>query len=394
MYFGNKTKILFYSFVFIVVFGVVIVPKIFFAASNCGVGSQYDAETGILSLTCINSTDVHTLSCNSKYRPSKIMLTVNGLTDSLVCTNNTEGRAPIVDLRINLSNSPDPVVAPGSFLLSWSTLNEPSSCTASNDWEGDRAVNGGTERFSSLTDGVYTYTLTCSNEFGSGSDSVSIIIGQRPSLLSANTPNCIISANKNTCNSEVGWEIKNPIAPSVTQNFVEFSKSALSNSVVRVLEYGVGNSRNTIRFNDSGALLGVRTPAATCVAGTSWNGSVCAPECNDGEDNDNDGLVDFKLNNTGDPGCRDFNDNDELNELPTLFVSPRTVVEGEQVKLTWDLKGNTNCTLTANEQPVSVDIESVTSHMATVTVRTTYTLMCGLNSKTVVVEVIPRGFES
>ena len=56
--------------------------------------------------------------------------------------------------------------------LSWSSSNT-SSCTASGDWSGSRAVSG-SEDVTLATSGDFTYTLSCSGQGGSSTLSVSV----------------------------------------------------------------------------------------------------------------------------------------------------------------------------------------------------------------------------
>jgi len=59
----------------------------------------------------------------------------------------------------------------GSFhTLSWTSTNV-SSCSASGDWTGDKSVSG-TESITEITSASKTYTLTCTGEYGSTSESV------------------------------------------------------------------------------------------------------------------------------------------------------------------------------------------------------------------------------
>lgn len=87
-----------------------------------------------------------------------------------VTTSYRSTAAPTVDLRINNTNGPANLSAPGSHTLSWTTTNA-ASCTATGNWSGSKATNS-SEAFGSLAAGTYTYTLTCTNPAGSASDTV------------------------------------------------------------------------------------------------------------------------------------------------------------------------------------------------------------------------------
>ncbi|MEK7521099.1 MAG: hypothetical protein AAB560_03420, partial [Patescibacteria group bacterium] len=91
-----------------------------------------------------------------------------------------------VDLRVNgVDSLGSPLEVPASFTLSWTTANA-DSCSASGNWSGGKST-GGSESFSDIPRGTYSYTLNCSGPGGSGSDSVSFQIVQ--------VPRCSLSAN-------------------------------------------------------------------------------------------------------------------------------------------------------------------------------------------------------
>ena len=85
-------------------------------------------------------------------------------------TPRTATTPPVVDLKINGSDSPVDLTAPASPILSW-TSSKAAGCIASGDWSGSKATNN-SEIASNLASGSYTYTLTCTNSAGSASDTV------------------------------------------------------------------------------------------------------------------------------------------------------------------------------------------------------------------------------
>jgi len=87
---------------------------------------------------------------------------------------------PIVDLKVNNSNGPLNLVGPASYNLTWTTTNA-ASCSASNSWGGAQATNG-SQAFSGIASGTYTYTITCTNPAGSASDSVTVNVFSAPTV--------------------------------------------------------------------------------------------------------------------------------------------------------------------------------------------------------------------
>lgn len=93
--------------------------------------------------------------------------------------------APTVDLKVNSSNGPLNLGAPGSYTLSWTSANA-ASCTASGSWSGSQVTNG-SQAYSSIGAGSYTYSITCTNPSGSASDSVTVNVLPPPTV-SVSTP--------------------------------------------------------------------------------------------------------------------------------------------------------------------------------------------------------------
>jgi len=88
--------------------------------------------------------------------------------------------APTVDLRVNNSNGPLNLADPASYNLTWTSTNA-ASCSASNSWSGAQATNG-SQAFSGIASGTYTYTITCTNPAGSAVDSVTINVLSVPTV--------------------------------------------------------------------------------------------------------------------------------------------------------------------------------------------------------------------
>ncbi|GAP13216.1 hypothetical protein LARV_00967 [Longilinea arvoryzae] len=87
---------------------------------------------------------------------------------------------PTVDLKVNNSNGPLNLVGPASYNLTW-TSTDAASCSASNSWSGAQATNG-SQVFSGITSGSYTYTITCTNPAGSAEDSITVNVLSAPTV--------------------------------------------------------------------------------------------------------------------------------------------------------------------------------------------------------------------
>jgi hypothetical protein len=84
---------------------------------------------------------------------------------------------PAVDLKVNNQDGPLMLASPASFTLSWIS-QDTTSCTAmSSDgsWTGNVVV-AGNRSLNGIVTGTHTYTITCSNQYKSTSDSVTVVV--------------------------------------------------------------------------------------------------------------------------------------------------------------------------------------------------------------------------
>jgi hypothetical protein len=84
---------------------------------------------------------------------------------------------PTVDLKVNNLDGPLTLVSPASFTLSWISRDAKSCSAASSDgsWTGN-VILAGNHLLQKVTTGTYTYTITCSNQQRSASDSVTVVV--------------------------------------------------------------------------------------------------------------------------------------------------------------------------------------------------------------------------
>ena len=98
-----------------------------------------------------------------------------------VTTSYRSTPAPTVDLKVNGSNGPLNLSSPASYTLSWTSSNA-AACSASGNWSGNQATNG-SQAYSNVGIGAYTYTITCTNPSGSAADSVTINVLSAPTVI-------------------------------------------------------------------------------------------------------------------------------------------------------------------------------------------------------------------
>jgi hypothetical protein len=128
-------------------------------ATSCT--AAWSASTGPTGSEAVNPdvTSTYTMTCSGAG---------GSASDSVTVTVNEP--PAIIQPTLNLTASPSSVARGGSVTLSWSSMDANSSCTASDNWSGSKAVSGS----QTITlNGPATFTLTCSGDGGSASDSVS-----------------------------------------------------------------------------------------------------------------------------------------------------------------------------------------------------------------------------
>jgi len=147
-----------------------------------------------------------------------VLTTVKTYTYTLTCTNaggtsasvsatvtvNASVVAPVITLIASPTSGAVNVVNP---ILTWTTTNSPTSCTASNSWSGAKAVAGGSQTMGILnTVKTYTYTLTCSNTSGTVSKSATVVVSAIPVVtISVNPTSGVV----NVVNPSLTWSSAN-----------------------------------------------------------------------------------------------------------------------------------------------------------------------------------------
>jgi hypothetical protein len=141
------------------------------------------------------STNADTCSASGNWSGSKSQtgssnysgITVGTFTHTLTCSNPIGSASdsvtvivynpPVVDLKVNNQDGPITILSPASFTLSWIS-KDATSCTAlSTDgiWTGNVIVTG-SRSLNGVVTGTHTYTITCTNQYESASDSVTVIV--------------------------------------------------------------------------------------------------------------------------------------------------------------------------------------------------------------------------
>ena len=112
------------------------------------------------------SVNVSGLTSNTTYYFQLIVVSSAGLTNSNNSSFTTSAiiPPPVNPVAPTVTLNANPISLPsggGSTTLTWTTTNNPTSCTATGGWTGAKSITGGSETKSSITS-TSTYTLTCS----------------------------------------------------------------------------------------------------------------------------------------------------------------------------------------------------------------------------------------
>ena len=148
-------------------------------------GSSGSSTTGALSSV---KSYTYTLTCKNA--------SGEGYATTTVKTQDLPPDIPVV----TLTSSPAGTVLPGSNVtLTWSAINNPTSCTASGDWTGAKSSKG-TQQVGPLTDiRTYAYTMTCSNGAGSQFKTASLQVMPNPPVVSLSvSPNSVYKDSSST----------------------------------------------------------------------------------------------------------------------------------------------------------------------------------------------------
>jgi hypothetical protein len=135
-------------------------------ANSCTASGAWSGNRASSGSETVNptTTSTYTLTCNGDG---------GSVTQSTTVTVNvTQAPAPVT----SLSTSATTIDQGQSTTLNWSATDA-SSCTASDAWSGDKAVNGSQTVSPTATS---TYTLTCNGDGGSDTRSVTITVNAAP----------------------------------------------------------------------------------------------------------------------------------------------------------------------------------------------------------------------
>lgn len=182
-----------------------------------------DSSTLIWDVTnsptsCKASGDWSGIKATSGPESTGQLKTAKKYTYTLTCSNSAGERFATTSVTVsdppagiplvNMSSNPIGPVSPGTAVtLSWQTENSPTSCTASGDWSGAKAIGGGSQTSGNLSIvREYSFKMTCSNAAGSSNDTVTVQVIPNPPVVSLTlSPVTITTGNSAT----LAWSASN-----------------------------------------------------------------------------------------------------------------------------------------------------------------------------------------
>ncbi|MDP2926816.1 MAG: hypothetical protein Q8N65_01620 [bacterium] len=226
-------------------------------ATSCTASSDWagaKATSGSESTGSLTNSKTYTISCTGAGGTANDSVTVI-----------VQSAAPTVDLKANGSDGPVTIAYNTAATLSWTSSNT-TSCAASGDWSGSKAVSG-SESTGSLTNSK-TYTITCSGSGGTAADSVTVIVQAPPPTvdLKINNSDGSVNVAYNTA-ATLSWTSSNTTSCAASGDWTgakatSGSESTGSLTVVKTYTYTISCTGAGGTANDSVSAI-VQTPAPT-----------------------------------------------------------------------------------------------------------------------------------
>jgi len=197
---------------------------------------------------------------------------------------------------VTLTANPTSIAYNGSSTLTWSSTNA-TSCAASGDWSGNKAVSG-SQVMSNLTANKH-YVLTCTGTGGSANDDANVTVGPPPAptvdlnasptnvAYGATTTLSWTSTNATSCTASGGWSGSKALNGSQTSAALTSDTSFTLNctgaggsksDTVSVTveppppEVSLNASPDPVDYQETTTLTWSATNADVCIASGDWHG--------------------------------------------------------------------------------------------------------------------------
>lgn len=310
-------------------------------------GSVYTISPGSMPVTCSTGTRVITTS-DSGGVPASSLTIVPGQTKNFAITYSgcSGGTAPLVDIKANGSDNPPSINSGGNVSLTWTTQNSPTSCSASaspvnGNWSGSVGTAASNSQGTFTLSQTTTFSITCSNTFGSASDSVTVTVNAISGSLSL-TPVCIGSSPR----VNILWNPAQNISGNWGPYYIWRDGNLIASNVVPTSYVDTGPLSASTQYNY------VVTPEPN-IFYNNQTGSVTTLSCVV------NATVDLKANSSD---------------------GPISVASGNSATLSWSTTNATSCSASATPAngswTGSKAIPSGSQSSGALTQATTFTLTC------------------
>ena len=290
--------------------------------------------------------------------------------DSVTITVEAGAPAPT----INLSANPTSITDGESSTLSWST-NNADSCSAANGWSGNKGTSGNESVSPSSSN---TYSLTCTGEGGSTTESVTVTVdgvvdaptvsltGNPTTITAGETPTLTwSSSNANSCSASGGWQGNKGtsgsqfVGPTETRDYTLTCTGpggSASDTVTITVEstppppnvptVNLSANPTQVSSGDSSTLSWSTSNADSCSAQGAWNGNkgTVGSESTGALTSDST----FTLNCTGPGGSASASVTVDVETTAgesslSLTANPISVASNGSSTLSWTSENVSNC---------------------------------------------------
>ena len=94
--------------------------------------------------------------------------------------------------------------------------------------------------------------------------------------LTPTAPTCTIASGASICNISLSWSTTNPVVTSaITSEYPSANTTVATGNSGGPLSVAVPRSGRNFYLYNNGVPLATSTASASCVAGTTWNGTRC-----------------------------------------------------------------------------------------------------------------------
>jgi len=333
----------------------------------------------------LQASGTYTLKCTG---------TGGSATQSTTVTVDPSSGAPTVSLSVG----PSAVKSGGKSTLTWSSTNA-TSCTASGDWSGAKALKG-SQSTGALTKSV-TYTLTCKGPKGTAAQSATvsvtapaptISISANPSTITAGESAILtwVADNASRCTASGPWSGSQPASGSQTTGTLQASTTysltcsgpggvATQEVTVSVTEAApvvtITADPTTVKSGATSTLTWSSSNATSCVASGGWAGGKAVRGSQ--KTVALSATTTFALTCTGNDGSASQSATVTVAETPpsvSLTASPSSIASGATSLLSWSSSHATACTASGGWSGNLATSGSKST--AALKATTTYTLTC------------------